>query len=1025
MALKRYSFVIQKVISISLLFIAIWVFRAEAQIAAPDTLQAHRLFQKADSLQTHARYDSSDHYFNRAAELFEKHGVWQRVIDSQINLGENKIEAGRYERAKEIISGTGKLIQRYAADEPAPQVKVWQLLARLDIEQSRYQQAMAHLEKSLTLLAEHAGTLRKLRAELIFLRGNVFDSQGKYEKALDQYFESLDLGNRAENPDALFTGQLYNSIGVTYQKMARHEMALQYLQKSIDIDRQALGPNHPDVSAGLNNIAIIKYYQGDYQQALDYMKEATQTLSNYWGENHPQVAVGYNNISIVYSEMGQLQEAISYMERSIAIKRKLIGEVNLDVAIGYQNLGALHYDLEEYDQAIANYHKALDLHRQIFDGGHPEIANVYANLGEAYTAKKEYRNALEYLQKDLEMNTGLLGGQHPFIADTHTKIGQNFEHLDEPGTALVHYRKAISILVDESASESSSQNQSFDSVTHPVFLMEALQGKGSAHRSLFLQDGRMEDLRQAFETYLDASILIRKMQTDYRSDESKLMLGTRADEIYDAGLETSYDLYEQTGDPRQIQYALYFAEQGKAQVLLEQLLETNAQSFAGIPDSLVAHERNIRRDLTRLHRQIKEKTGQEKHIDSVQTSALQDSVYILKQKLNNHIESLEQTYPEYHQLKYQDINITPQEIQRLLEPGQTLIEYSLVKNEVYAFVITQEQVTLKKMEVDSTLAAQVRNFRQAVVDENHQAYTELSYTLYRQLFQPLESSISGNSLFIIPDGALHYLPFEALISQSAGGTGDYTSLSYLLKSFSISYSPSATLVKYWSRKSQVPSKTDKSFLAFAPVFSSAEMTASKESQDRRLPPRTALPLSRYEVQQVDSIMSMQGYGTDLYLNRQASERAFKASALDRYEIIHLATHAYMADDPEIDPGIYFAEEPDLKEDGILRLEEVYNLNLNAKLVVLSACETGLGNFYEGEGVMSLARAFEYAGAQNLLVSLWKVDDRSTAELMIEFYNSMLVEGTMREAMRQAKLHLMNDRRYASPRFWAPFILLGR
>ncbi|WP_395276085.1 CHAT domain-containing protein [Halalkalibaculum sp. DA384] len=996
---------------------------AEARPAIADTARAFQLFQKADSLQKFARYDSSSSYFERAARLYEKAGSWRRVVDSNINLAINSIESARYETANTAIAQTEDLVQEHTPGSPRLRAKLLRLGARLDMEQSQYDSAITKIQKGLELLSGQQQEYARLRAYLLLYLGEVYDSQGKLELAMEQFFQSLDIFHRSEPPGSLFVSKVYNSIGATYQKMGDNGTAMEYYRKSIEIDRNLLGPDHPNVARGINNIAIIHYYRGDYQQALDYMKEATQTLSRYWGEQHPQVAAGYNNISIVYSETGNLEASVRYMRRSIEIKEQVIGKVNLDVAIGYQNLGALHYDMEAYDQAIKYYKKALSLHRQIFEGRHPEIANIYANLGEAYSAKKAYDEALQWLEKDLEMNIPLLGSEHPFIADTHTKIAQNFMRQQNPEAALQHIQKAISILSGNNPGENGGQEGVHDSVTHPVLLMEALQGRGEAYRALFQQTGELDYLEKAMETYLSASSLVNNMQAGYRSDESKLVLAERADAIYKRGLDTAYQLYRRTGSSKQVAYALFFAEQGKAQVLLRQLKEMEAKSFAGVPDSLISREQQLRRQITRVHRSIAEKTDRETHIDSLQMTSLQDSVFTLKQQLSAHIEQLEREYPQYYRLKYQEVTITPEDVKAMLKPGQTMIEYASGRNALYAFVVNRAQIRLQKVGADTTLDSLIHQFRTVIEENDKQEFAHTSNRLYETLIAPLAPHVKSSSLIIIPDGTLHYLPFEALTTKPAGPETDYQEMPYLLEQHAISYAPSATLLQFWRQDQR--QEGHKSLVGVAPVFSQYQEQAGT-NKSRDTPPVHALPLSRYEVQQVDSIMNSKGYLTKLYLEQEASEAIFKQSVQEQYEIIHLATHAFLSQDSVTAPGIHFAREPGHQEDedGILRLQEVYNLQLNARLVVLSACETGLGKLQRGEGIISLARAFEYAGAQNLLVSLWKVDDRSTSELMIEFYRHLDNNGSLREAARQAKLHLLNESQYAAPRFWAPFVLIG-
>ncbi len=1019
-----YRLKVKKVWFAPLVFLLLLVDSLQARSIPVDTLKAYTLFQKADSLQKHAEYDSSSHYFEQASILYEQSQARKRAIDCQLNLAGNQIESGSYGQAGASIADVEKLIKHHLPDSDIYKARLIRLRGRLAVSHSKYDEAMKLYSKGLELLSDQQEDAQKLRASLTYYIGDLHDTRGAYDKAMDHFFRALDIHNRTDDPNRLFLSSVYNSIGITYRNLGESAKGLKYLEKGLAIDKQELGTNHPNVASGLNNIAIHYYYKGDYKRALEYMKQATSILATYFGKNHPKVAVGYNNISIVHSEIGELEKAIEYMKKSIAIKKKMIGEVNKDVAIGYQNLGALHFDLKQYEKAIREYRKALEIHQRVFDGPHPEIANVYANMGQLYMKQQNYEKALEYLNKDLDINTRLLGQNHPFIGDTHTKIGEAYHSKKEQRPALQHYRKAVAVLTGESINEMGIANLALENVTHPVLLMEAFEGKGEAHRAMFEETGDNAHLEQALDTYLKASSLIRKMQVEYRNDESKLLLKERADKLYRAGLETAYTLYKQTGDERQIRYALYFTEQGKARVLLEQLMETNAENFAGLPDSLVSKENKIRRNITSLNRTIKEKTGSQVHIDSVKLGGLKDSLFTLKRKLTSHIKRLEQNYPKYYRLKFEDTQITPEHIQKeLLEPEQTIIEYSLEDESLFAFLINRKQVRLKKIELDTTLASVIRDFRTATVEENSSEFARLSHLLYRNLFEPLLPNIQGSSLKIVPDGILNYLPFEALVTRHPTPTETFSDFSYLIQKYTISYAPSASLLKHWNRQHE-SSSSNSSFIAFAPVFPSADATGSSVRQERFYPPVSPLPLSRYETQQVDSVISRRGYQSDIFMNRKASETAFKKTALSEYSIIHLATHALMVEDSVAEPGIYFANEPNSPDDGILHLEEVYNLNLNANLVVLSACETGLGEVVQGEGVLSLARAFQYAGARNLFVSLWKVDDRSTSELMVQFYKYLSGEEAIRRAARQAKLHLLGDPRYASPRFWAPFILLG-
>lgn len=1021
----------------SFMFIGFCCFAVSTQAQFPlsDTLRASGFSRKADSLQRAASYDSSNHFLNKAIPVYEKAEAWDRLFDCLVNLSSNYIKVSEYEKAGSAINRGKEIAEQHLSDDPSSLAEIYGLQGRIYDGQDNYPIALDWYNTAFNLIPDNNRNYLELRATIIFYMGDTYSNQGKYDQAIDLYFQALDLYNRSSNPETLLTGRIYNNIGIAYQNKGDNGLALDYYYKSLNVDKKELGPEHPAIAAGYNNIAIIYYHQGDYQQALDYFVNSTQTMSSYWGEQHASVAAGYNNIGIAYSEMGEPEEAIRYLKKSIAIKKNIFEEVHTDIAIGYQNLGALNSDLKKYDQAIPYYQKALALYLQIFNGPHPEIANVYSNLGDAYINKNDFEKALVYLHKDLDINKELFGAQHPFVGDAYNNIGWTYARQNDFVTALQYYHKAIRVLAGNYPEGTDISSLEINRVSHPVLLLGALENKGQAHRSFYQESKEPGQLQQALDTYLKASALIEQMQLDYRSDKSKLLLAQHAFDIYGAGIQTAYVLFEATNNSTYKQYALYFAEKSKAGVLLEQLTEMNAKSFAGIPDSLISYEDHMRKKLTRLNRSLQEKTDNTTHIGSLNHFALRDSIFVVKQQLASHIRYLEQHYPKYYQLKYKQVSVDPAFIQNeLLDRGQTLIEYFYGKKSLFAFVITPQHINLHKIEIDSTLASDLLTLKKAIAGRQKEKFCSVSYAVYKQVFDPVRPSIHGNRLIIIPDGMLNYVPFEALLTQpnTNDAITDYRDFPYLIRDFEISYAPSARFLTFWKQHfGQASRKTDTRFLGFAPVFPGFGSTAEEKINARFTRRASPLPLSQYEVEQAAALFNSKksvfdtGDPAKIFVRSQASESAFKKLSLERFNIIHLATHAFVTGDSVTHPGIRFAFDSNGREDGVLHINEIYNLTLSANLVVLSACETGIGELIKGEGMLSLARAFQYAGSENLLVSLWKVEDRSTSQLMLSFYRNRLNGDALAPALRKAKLELLKHPRYATPRYWAPFVLIGK
>lgn len=305
-------------------------------------------------------------------------------------------------------------------------------------------------------------------------------------------------------------------------------------------------------------------------------------------------------------------------------------------------------------------------------------------------------------------------------------------------------------------------------------------------------------------------------------------------------------------------------------------------------------------------------------------------------------------------------------------------------------------------------------------------FVRKSNRLYRTLLKPLLDSVAGPHITIIPDGVLHYLPFESLVTSRRAAKSQsarFQNLPYLINNYDISYAPSARYLHL--NKEQHSSQRERSFLGLAPVFDERIQKPNLRLYADTSRAITSLPLSKQEVKTLGTLFEQEGNRhTTLYLEAEASELAFKSLPLSRYRYIHLATHALISHKKPDKSAILFAHTSS-QEDGVLHASEIYNLRLDARLATLSACNTGMGSIAKGEGIMSLSRAFQYAGAKKLLVSLWDVDDRASARLMIAFYRVHLNGLSMPAALQQAKRTMIEGVRYAHPKYWAPFVLIGR
>ncbi|MCP4441614.1 MAG: CHAT domain-containing protein [Aureispira sp.] len=401
---------------------------------------------------------------------------------------------------------------------------------------------------------------------------------------------------------------------------------------------------------------------------------------------------------------------------------------------------------------------------------------------------------------------------------------------------------------------------------------------------------------------------------------------------------------------------------------------------------------------------------------------------------DNFVSSLEKKYPKYHKLKYESATVSIQDVQKkVLKEDECLLEYFVNKEAIYVFRLQKTTTDFIKIPKDSSFYQDIRLFRRALsgfsfLSEqpklSYELFTETSHKLYQNILAPVLADVSAHSLIIVPSDVLGHIPFEALLETASSeeySRDIYRRLDYLLHKFEVAYSYSSTvLLNNLEQSSQTPNSQLLAFAADYKDIDSAKTSLRSPvhvTLRRHLLP---LPAAQKEVEDLEQLYEGQ------FLYKAASNEASFKELAPQYGIIHLAMHGILDKKHPMQSSLAFTENGDSLEDNFAHAYELSNMKLNAGLVVLSACETGYGKFQQGEGIMSLANSFMHAGVPSLLVSLWQVNDQSTATLMKFFYKELANGVHKNKALCQAKLRYLKNAQgiAAHPAFWAPFIQLG-
>jgi CHAT domain-containing protein/tetratricopeptide (TPR) repeat protein len=898
----------------------------------------------------------------------------------------------------------------------------WNLYARawykIGLNLSRAGQYQAAIDTLQTAI-EKAGKNLPVHHRLISGMHNEIGTANWYlsdlASAEKAYRQSLELSLASPDLDANRIRSARSNIALVLFGQGFHREAIAAFQEILtQIDPQ----NLDDTLAQANiqvNIGTAYTRLGDYARGLDYNQLGLQGHIYVFGPDHPQIGNDLTNIGHVLEELKRYEEALEHHQRALQLQQKSLGPSHPTVGNTYLNLGATYEGLNDLAAAEENYEKALDIYLQKLAPTDPDLFLVLNNLcgvaynqGDLLRTERFARYALRQAQKYQLVYP-------PIMARIYKNMARVYEMRDEIDSVRHYYQLAIFNI------RATAESKRLGEVLFKPELLEvysAYANWATRHALNHPQTGDFEEVFQLVDSSLAVINSTRLENVDAQSRQALLSYGSN---LLDNGLRASYGLFALHQDEKSLAKGFHYANSSQATALFENLRTNEALQYAGVPPAVLRLENRLQTQLGTLQEQLYYLEEEE---DNANTENLQLRSKIAETQLryDSLMQAIERQYPAYFQLWHQISLPSPTEIQKALPPHTALLNYKLTKNNLFCWLIGPEGVQWQAL--DTGLLDQLHRFRDLLQNPATplEKYRSQAHALYQSLLQKTVEGLSGEvkNLIIVPDGVLGTIPFEVLCQDETGAS--YADLSYLLRRYAISYAYSASvLLEQLAREEKGAAEV---FGGFAADYSAADLGAGKDSslfgellRSGELP----LPGARREVLAIEELL-----GGRTFLETQASEEKFKAEA-NRFSIIHLAMHTLLDDRNPLYSQLIFSPGVDSLEDGLLKVSELYNLNLSAQLAVLSACNTGYGRILEGEGVISLSRAFAYAGCPSTVVSLWKVPDQATSLLMPFFYENLTEKWSKSTALQQAKLSYLaqaKDAQLAHPFHWAGFIQAG-
>ncbi|MDE5423203.1 CHAT domain-containing protein [Ancylomarina sp. DW003] len=811
--------------------------------------------------------------------------------------------------------------------------------------------------------------------------GVVLRRLGKYKEALTSF-------RSAENICQKYFGEADGKLAPVYLNMGNSCLYLKDNLKAQKFYEAALFIIEKNPSASkwrarvIGNLGVVAKNNKDYNSALKYLLEGLKIKKE---RKVKDLSVSLNNIGNCYSWLGYNKEADRYLKLSIEESIKINGEGNSDLANFYQNYAIL-YSIKDNNMLAEEYlNKSYDIYLEKFGLKHPDTANCLKNFGAVYFKEKDYLKALEYYQKAL-------------ISSTYDFHEQEFVG-----------------------------NPSINQVDGQLATVDIIKDKASTLFELYKSTKQIKYLKFSLETYNLGIEIIEQIRIAYQDEESKLALNANEEETYSKAIEVAAELYELTGNSAYKEKAFQYSEKAKSSSLRNYLNDVDAKTFGGIPEDLQILERQLKQDIADYRDRIyQERKQQEPKQDSI--SKWRHTLFEKNTEYGQMVKRFETDHPEYYALKYDNASISVEDLQKELEEDQVLIEYALSDSTLYSFALGADlfemtKTVLRKNELERSITDIRNSLKTNHFGDNsmryYQDYIYAAHKLYKLMIKPYEEAIENKRLILVPEGRLAYIPFGVLIKDEGDLENlNYRSLNYLVRHNPISYQNSATIA-YKRPSRDLFFSTSNKLLAFAPAYNnvSDSILTTRQAHENVLYP---LPGAKIEVKNISKIIS-----GEIYLDELASETRFKEKAED-FDILHLAMHTILDDKNPMYSKLVFSQTGDSLNDGLLNTHEIYNMNLKARMVVLSACNSGDGKFLKGEGVMSLARGFFYSGCPSLIMTLWTVEDNSGSSLMSSFYKFLSQSFPKDVALQQAKLEYLEtaDPLKSHPYFWSGYVVIG-
>ena len=826
----------------------------------------------------------------------------------------------------------------------------------------------------------------------LYVQGKGFRDSGDYQNSIERFKNAIDLAIRIGGKGLEL--KCLRQLSFNYWELKDFQEFFLLSKRALAIAQEIR--HKQEEGRCLNNIGLFYWQIDDYTEALknyEMALEIAREIGNQEEENN-----SLTNIALIYIDIGDYDRGLDYSLAALELGKKLKDPSSISKDLN--NIGSIlrrrgmnSEKREDFFSSLKYYADSMKIAIRLGDTG-TEI-KVLNNIGSVYSYLGEYAKSLSYFQSALDKAQKAQDAEE--LSIILNNIGIVYAHLGNFEESTRYYQRVIDL-----ASEIKGRK----------VLWEAYFEIANSYRN-------QNQLAAALENYQKSIAVIENIRSSITLEELKATyLGSdKRIDVYHNLIDLYIRLYRETRQPRYEAEAFRFLEKAKARAFLDSIEVSKLDLSKGISQRLLNEETELMNRVSQLDTRLLVP-----QLSQDQRDQINKELAHLEEQLESLRREMREFSPAYANLRYPQ-TLTLQEAQNVLPDDRTAcFVYLLAKERSYGFALTRKNLKVFPLPDRKEIQRLVQQHLTEITDASNQNFGAAPQ-LYEMLIRPgLTDKVKR--LIIVPDDVLYYIPFETLVRKSQARD-------WLIEHYTIAYAPSlSSLKELIQRREETSHKTLKDILAVGdPSYGSNEFqpasNASALPYGNGTQAETKFSRLKFSGQEIDKISRLFKPGRrDTLLQNQATEENLKRENLSDYRIIHFATHTFIDEKKPARSAIVLSLDQDPKEDGFLQMREVFNLKLRADLVVLSACETGLGQLIRGEGIEGMSRAFFYAGASSVLLSLWAVNDQATSQLLERFYLHLRSAKSIMDSLRQAKLEMIDSAVLAHPYYWAGLVVSG-